>query len=229
MTNAGAPYLPTIKATSSGGYDDNEGDGLPSEPLTRIDDANDARASKGEERLRESKDGFPENIMPSKPNACAVRPELLFEVMPEPSEQQVGDLKLGLSRKAHPPSLEYLWNLPAVPSRTAPQEGPIYPIGMDPNAVQSQPMSRLFNEASPNPASPIKPSITAGEVTNPQATKKGSSLCSSDSKAGHAVAESVQRFDRPPKRKSAQGSSPMMVVKENGAMVTYTSPTFRGR
>ena len=207
VINAEAPYLPTVKTTSSRVP--------PSEPLTHIDDANDARASKGQERFR-SQDGFPENILPLKPSD--------FETMPESSEQQVG-----LSRKAHPPRLEYLWNLPATPGRTAPREGPIYPNGMDSNVVPSQPANLLLNEAFPNPASPIKPSITAGEAPKPQATKKRSSLSSGNSKAGHAVAESAQRFNRPPRRKSVQGSSPMVVVKENGGLVTYTSPTCRGR
>ena len=225
MTSAEAPYLPTVKTTSSRVY----GDGPPSEPLTHIDDANDARASKGEERLRESQDGFPENIIPLKPNVFAARPESFFEIMPESSEHQIGNLKFDLSRKAHPPRLDYLWNLPATAGRTAPQEGPIYPNGMDSYVVPSQPANRLLNEAFPNPASPIKPSITAGEAPKPQATKKRSSLSSNDSKAGHAVAESAQRFNRPPRRKSVQGSSPMVVVKENGGLVTYTSPTCRDR
>ena len=216
---------PTVKATSSRVY----GDASPSEPLTHIDEANDARASKSEERLGDSQDGFPENIIPLKA-VFAARPESLFKIVPVSSEQQVGNLKFDLSRKAHPPRLEYLRNLPATPGRTAPQEGPIYPNGMDSNVVPSQPASRLSNKAFPNPASPIKPSITAGEAIKPQATKKGScSLSSSDSKAGHAVAESAQRFNRPPRRNSVQGSSPMVVVKENGALVTYTSPTYRDR
>ncbi len=222
MTSAGAPYLPTFKATSSRVYDD----GPPIEPLTLIEDANDARASKGKERLRESQDGFPKNTIPFKSNVCAARPESHFEIMPESSKKQVENLKFDLSHEAHPPRLEYLWNLPATPGRTAPQEGPIYPNGMDSNVVPSQPANRLFNEAFPNPASPIKPSITAGET---QAAKKGSSLSRSDPKAGHAVAESAQQFNRPPRRKSVQGSSPMVVVKENSALVTYTSPTYRGR
>ncbi len=226
VTSVGVPYLPTVKATSSGVYDDDEDDGAPSETLTHIDDANDARASKGEERLRES--GFPKNVIPLKPNLFAARNESLCEVMPESSEQQVGVLKFDLSRKAHPSRLEYLRNLPATPGRRAPQKGPIYPNGMDPNVVPSQPESRLSSTASPNQASPIKPSITAGEAIKPQASKKGSSIGSSDSKAGHAVTESAQRFNQPPRRKSVQGSSPMVVVKENGAMVTYTSPTCRG-
>ena len=149
--------------------------------------------------------------------------------MPESSEQQVGNLKFGLSRKAHPRRLEYLWNLPATPGRTAPRKGPIYPKGMDSKVVPSQPASRLFDETFPNPASPIKPSITADEAKKSQATKIGSSLSNSDSKAGHSVGESAQRFYRPPRRKSVQGSSPMVVVKENGALVTYTSPTCGGR
>lgn len=223
MTSARAPYLPSFKATSSRIY----GDGPPSEPLTHIDDASDASASKGIERFRASHNGLHENIIPLKPNAFAALPESIFETMLVSSEQRVGHLKLDLSRKARPPRLEYLWSLPATPGRTAPREGPIYPKGMDPNVVPSQPASRLLDEAFPNPASPIKPSITAGE--NSQATKKGSSLSSSDSKTGLAMAESAQRFNRPPRRKSVQGSSPMVVVKENGALVTYTSPTFKGR
>ena len=223
MTSAGTPYLLTVKATSSRVY----GVGPSSEPLTHIDDANDAGASKGKERLRESQDGFPEILL--KPNVFAARSESLSKTMPVSSGQQIGNLELDLSRKAHPPRLEYLWNLPATPGRTAPQEGPIYPKGMDSNVVPSHPASPLFNEAFPNPASLIKPSITAGEGTKFQATKKGSSLSISDSKAGHPVAESAQRFIRTPRRKSVQGSSPMVVVKENGALVTYASPTYRGR
>ena len=225
VTSARAPYLPTFKATSSRVY----GDSPPSKHFTHIDGAYDARASKGRERLRESQDGLPGNIIPSKPNAFAALPGSLSEIMPESSEQQVGNLKFDLSRKAHPRRLEYLWNLPATPGRTAPREGPIYPKGMESKVVPSQPASRLLKEAFPIPASPIKPSITAGEAKKPQVTKKGSSLSSSDSKAGHAVAESAQRFSRPPRRKSVEGSSPMVVVKENGALVTYTSPTCTGR
>ena len=221
VTRAGPPCLPTVKATSSRVY----GGGPPPKPLTHIDDTDDACASKGEERLR----GFPENSMPLRPNVLAALPKSLFEVMPESSEQQVLNLKFGPSHKARLPRLEYLWNLPVTPGRTAPRAGPIYPKGMDSNVVPSQATSKLLNEAFPNPASLIKPSVTAGEATEPQATKKGSSLSSSDSKAGHAVAKSAQRFNRPPRRKSVQGSSPMVVVKENGSLVTYTSPTRRDR
>ena len=218
VTRAGPPCLPTDKATSSRVYP-------PPKPLTHIDDTDDACASKGEERLR----GFPENSIPFRPNVLAALPGSLFEIMPESSEQQVGKLKFGPSHKALLPRLEYLWNLPVTPRRTAPREGPIYPKGMDSNVVPSQATSKLLSEALPNPASPIKPSVTAGEATEPQATKKGSSLSSSDSKAGHIVTKSAQRFNRPPRRKSVQGSSPMVVVKENGSLVTCTSPTRRDR
>lgn len=214
VTSTGAPYLHTVEAS----------DGPSSEPLTDIDDTNDARASKGKERLRESQDGHED-----KADIFAARVEFLCERMPELAEQQVENQKSDLSRKAHPPRLEYLWKLPATTGRTAPQEGPIYPNGMDPHVVPSQPESQPSNEASSNPASPIKPSVTAGEATKPQAINKGSSLSSSDSKADHAVAESAPQLTRPPRRNSMQGASPMVVLKENGGMVTYTSPAYRGR
>ena len=217
VTSTGAPYLDTVEAN-----------GPSSEPLTDIDDANNARASKGKERRRESQDGHEETV-PLKANIFAARLEFLCEMMPESAEQQVGNQKSDLSRKAHPPKLEYLWKLPAA-GRIAPQEGPIYPNGMDPHVAPSQPESQPLNETPSNPASPIKPSITAGEATGPHATtNKGSSLSSSDSKAGHAIAKSAPQLTRPPKRKSMQGASPMVVLEENGALVTYTSPAHRGR
>ena len=221
VTSSGALYLHTGEAASSRLYSD----GPSSEPLTDIDDASDARASKGKQRLR----GSHGNIVPIKANAFPARSEILCEMMPESAEQQVGNQKSDLSRKAHSPRLEYLWKLPATAGRTAPQEGPIYPNGMDPHVVPSKPESQPFKEALSNPASPVKPSITAGEAPKPQATNKGSSLRSSDSKTGHVIAESAPQLARPPRRKSMQGASPMVVLKENGALVTYTSPGHRGR
>lgn len=209
MTITRAPYLDVVEA-----------DGPSSEPLTDIDDANNARASKGNERLRESH----EDIVRLKANVFAARSEVLREMMPESAEQQVGNQKPDLSRKAHPPRLEYLWKLPATAGQTAPQEGPIYPNGMDPHVAPSQPESQPLNEAPSNPASPTKASITAGEATN-----KDSSLSSSDSKAGHTITESAPQLIRPPRRKSMQGASPMVVLEENGALITYTSPAHRGR
>ena len=191
VISTGAPYLHTVEA-----------DGPSFEPLTDIDDANDARASKGNERIRESQDGHGD-LVSLKANIFAARPEILYEMMPESAEQQVGNQKSDLSRKAHPPRLEYLWKLPATASRTAPQEGPIYPNGMDPHVVPSQPESQLLNEAPSNPASPIKPSITTGGATGPHTTtNKGSSLSSSDSKADHPIVESAPQLTRPPRRKS---------------------------
>ena len=222
VISARAPYLPTFKATSSSVY----GDGPPSELFTHVDNANNARATKEKERLWES---LPKDIIPLRPNVFAALPGSRFKFMPGSSKQQIRNLELGLSRKAHPRRLEYLWNLPATPGQTAPRKGPIYPKGMDSKVVPSQPASRLFDETFPNPASPVKPSITADEAKKSQATKDGSSLSSSDSKVGLSVAESAQRFNRPPRRKSVQGSSPMVVVKEDGALVTYTSPTYGGR
>ena len=219
---------PAVTSTRALYIDTVEANGPSSEPLTDIDDANNARASKGKERLRESQDGH-EDIVPLKVNTFA-RLGFLCETMPESAEQQVGKQKSDLSRKAHPPRLEYLWKLPAIAGRTAPQEGPIYPNGMDPHVVPSQPENQPLNDAPSNPASPSKPNITAGEATGPHATtNKGSSLSSSDSKAGHAIAESAPQLTRPPRRKSMQGASPMVVLEENGALVTYTSPAHRGR
>ena len=218
VTSTGAPYLHTVEAS----------DGPSSKPLTDIDDTDGARASKGKERLRTSHDGH-EDIVPLKADIFAAQPEFLCAMMPESAEQQVGNRKSDLSRKPHPPRLEYLWRLPATAGRTAPQEGPIYPTGMDPHVVPSQPESRPLNEAPTNPASPIKPSITAGEATEPQATNKRSSLSRNDLNVGHAIAESAPPLTRPPRRKSMYGASPMVVLKENGGLVTYISPAHRGR
>ena len=218
MASSGALYLHTGEAASS------RLDGPSSEPLTDIDDASDARASKGKQRLRHSHG----NIVPIKATVFPARSETHCE-MPESAGQQVGNQKSDLARKAHSPRLEYLWKLPATAGRTAPQEGPIYPKGMDPHVVPSKPESQPLKEPPSNPASPVKPSITAGEAPKPKATKKGSSLSSSDSKTGHVIAESAPQLARPPRRKSMQGASPMVVLKENGALVTYTSPGHRGR
>ena len=217
LTSFRAPYLHTVEAY----------DGPASEPLTDTDDTSDARASKGKERFR-AQDGH-EDIVPLKADIFAARPEFLYETMPESTQQRVGNQKSDPSRKAHPPRLEYLWKLPATAGRTAPQEGPIYPTGMDPHVVPSQPESQPLNEAPSKTASPIKPSIAAGEAKEPQATNKGSSLSSSDLKVGHAIAESAPPLTRPPRRKSMHGASPMVVLKENGGLVTYTSPAHRGR